>query len=72
MFRPLATALLLLMLAATVAAQDDKIPFQVLSLPPTLGLPDSHAEFCHSIRATMGHLGGQSDRSRRAFATDRF
>ena len=45
MLRPLATALLLLTLAATVAAQDDKVPFQVLSLPPTLGLPDSHQNF---------------------------
>ncbi len=33
------------MLAATVAAQDDKIPFQVLALPPSLGLPESHANF---------------------------
>jgi hypothetical protein len=45
MFRPPATALLLSMLAATAAAQDDKIPFQVLPLPPTIGLPDSHANF---------------------------
>jgi hypothetical protein len=45
MLRPLPTALLLLTLAATVAAQDDKITFQVLSLPPTLGLPDSHENF---------------------------
>lgn len=46
MFRPLRTALLLSMLAAaTVAAQDEKIPFQVLSLPPTLGLPDRHENF---------------------------
>jgi hypothetical protein len=44
-FRPIATALLLATLAATVAAQDDKIPFQVLPLPPTLGLPDSHENF---------------------------
>jgi hypothetical protein len=33
------------MLAATAAAQDDKISFQVLPLPPTIGLPDSHANF---------------------------
>ena len=45
MLRPLATALLLSTLAATVAAQEDKIPFQVLPLPPTLGLPDGHANF---------------------------
>jgi len=45
MFRPIATALLLATLAATVAAQDDKISFQVLPLPPTLGLPDSHQNF---------------------------
>jgi hypothetical protein len=46
MFRPLCTALLLSTLAAAaVVAQDDKIPFQVLSLPPTLGLPDRHENF---------------------------
>jgi len=45
MFRSLATILLLSTLAATAAAQDDKIPFQVLALPPTLGLPDGHANF---------------------------
>jgi hypothetical protein len=45
MFRPLSTALVLSMLAATAAAQDDKISFQVLPLPPTIGLPDSHANF---------------------------
>ena len=32
MFRPLSTALVLSMLAATAAAQDDKISFQVLSV----------------------------------------
>jgi hypothetical protein len=46
MRRLLPTVLLLSTLAAaTVAAQDDKVPFQVLSLPPTLGLPDSHQNF---------------------------
>src|SRR5271170_5688532 len=45
MFRSLATALLLSMLTATAAAQDDKIPFQVLALPPPLGLPDGHTNF---------------------------
>src|SRR5271168_2684600 len=41
MFRLLPTALLLSTLAAaTMAAEDDKVPFQVLPLPPTLGLPD--------------------------------
>ena len=46
MYRPLPTALLLATLAAaTVGAQDDKIPFQVVSLPPSLGLPDSHQNF---------------------------
>lgn len=47
MFRPIpiATALLLCALAATAAAQDDKIPFQVLPLPATLGLPDGHENF---------------------------
>jgi hypothetical protein len=46
MLRPLRTALLLSTLAAAIAvAQDDKIPFQVLPLPPTLGLPDRHENF---------------------------
>jgi hypothetical protein len=45
MFRPVTTALLLCAFAATAAAQDDKIPFQVLPLPPTLGLPDGHENF---------------------------
>ena len=48
MIRALATALLLSALVAAVAAvaaDDDKIPFQVLPLPPTLGLPDGHANF---------------------------
>ena len=46
MSRLLPTALLLSTLAAaTAAAQDGKIPFQVLSLPPTLGLPDRHENF---------------------------
>jgi hypothetical protein len=46
MIRPLATALLLVALGAGVkAAEDDKVPFQVLPLPPTLGLPDRHTNF---------------------------
>jgi len=45
MIRPPATALLLVTLVATVAAEDDKIPFQVLPLPPALGLPDRHDNF---------------------------
>jgi hypothetical protein len=46
MLRPLRTALLLATLAAAIAvAQDDKIPFQVIPLPPTLGLPDRHENF---------------------------
>ncbi len=48
MIRALAAALLLSALVAAVevvAADDDKIPFQLLPLPPTLGLPDSHANF---------------------------
>jgi hypothetical protein len=52
MFRPLAAALFMSMLAATAAAQDDKIPFQVVALPPTLGLPDGHANFV--IRSAQG------------------
>jgi hypothetical protein len=45
MIRPLATALLLSTLVVAVAGEQDKISFQVLPLPPTLGLPDSHANF---------------------------
>jgi hypothetical protein len=46
MSRLLPTALLLSTLAfATAAAQDGKITFQVLLLPPTLGLPDRHENF---------------------------
>ena len=45
MIRPLATALLLSALVTAVAAEDDRIPFQLLALPPTLGLPDSRANF---------------------------
>jgi hypothetical protein len=45
MIRLLATALLLSTIASAMAADDDKIPFQVLPLPPTLGLADSHANF---------------------------
>jgi hypothetical protein len=45
MIRPIATALLLSTLVAAGAAEDDKIPFQVLPLPPTIGLPDSRANF---------------------------
>ena len=43
MFRPL--ALLILILAATAAAQDGKLPFQVLPLSASLGLPDAHTNF---------------------------
>ncbi len=45
MSRSLVPALLLSMLAATVAAQDDKVPFQLIPLAPTLGLPDRHENF---------------------------
>ena len=45
MIRGLAAALLLSALVAATAADDDKVPFQVLSLPPTLGLPDRHENF---------------------------
>jgi hypothetical protein len=45
MFRPLAIALLTSMLAAIATAQDGKIPFQAIPLPPTLGLPDGHTNF---------------------------
>jgi len=45
MIRRLATALLLSALVAAVAAEEDKIAFQVIPLSPTLGLPDSRANF---------------------------
>jgi hypothetical protein len=45
MFRLLAITLLTSMLAVVATAQDDKIPYQVVALPPTLGLPDGHANF---------------------------
>jgi hypothetical protein len=45
MIRSVATTLLLSTLVTAMAADDDKIPFQVLPLPPTLGLPDSRANF---------------------------
>ncbi|HTV95416.1 MAG TPA: hypothetical protein VME42_05420 [Steroidobacteraceae bacterium] len=45
MVRLLKTALLISMLAATAAAQDEKISFQVVPLAPTLGLPDSHETY---------------------------
>jgi hypothetical protein len=45
MSRSLATALLLSMLLTAMAAEDDRIPFQVLSLPPTVGLPERHDNF---------------------------
>jgi len=45
MIRSVATALLLSTLATAMAADDDKIPFQVLPLPTTLGLPDGRANF---------------------------
>ncbi len=40
--------LAVLLAAAQVAAgtaDEDKIPFQLLTLPPSIGLPDSHANF---------------------------
>jgi hypothetical protein len=45
MVRPLAIALLVFMLATIATAQDGKISFQVIPLPPTLGLPESHDNF---------------------------
>src|ERR1700722_15095604 len=45
MFRPLAIALLISMLTTIVTAQDGKIPFEVVPLPPALGLPEGHANF---------------------------
>ena len=45
MLRPLAMALLTFMLTMIARAEDDKVPFQVIPLSPTLGLPDGHANF---------------------------
>jgi hypothetical protein len=45
MFRPLARALLIFMLTTIATAQDGKIPFEVVPLPPTLGLPEGRANF---------------------------
>ena len=45
MFRPLAIALLVFMPTTFATAQDGKIPFQVVPLSPTLGLPESHDNF---------------------------
>jgi len=45
MIRSLATALLLSMFVTAMAAESDKVPFQVLPLPPTVGLPDRHDNF---------------------------
>jgi hypothetical protein len=45
MIRSLAATLLLSALVAALAAEDDKIAFQVLPLPTTLGLPDRHDNF---------------------------
>jgi hypothetical protein len=45
MIRSFVTAFLLFALAASVTAEEDKIPFQTLPLPPTIGLPDRHTNF---------------------------
>jgi hypothetical protein len=45
MVRSLVTAALSFMLAAAMAADEGKISFDVLPLPPTLGLPDRHTNF---------------------------
>ena len=45
MIRALAIALLLSMRVMATAADDNKVTFQVLPLPPTLGLPDRHDNF---------------------------
>jgi hypothetical protein len=45
MFRAPAIALLASTLATFATAQDGKIPFQVIPLAPTLGLPESHTNF---------------------------
>jgi hypothetical protein len=45
MMRFLAILTLLFALSVSVAAEEDKIPFQVLPLPPTIGLPDRHTNF---------------------------
>ena len=45
MFRALAMALLTSMPTTFATAQDGKIPFQVIPLSPTLGLPENHTNF---------------------------
>jgi hypothetical protein len=45
MFRALAMALLASMPTTFATAQDGKIPFQVIPLPPSLGLPENHTNF---------------------------
>jgi hypothetical protein len=44
-FRPIAIVLTLWMFGVSARADDGKIDFQVLLVPPTLGLPDSRANF---------------------------
>jgi hypothetical protein len=43
--RPIAVALVMWMLGASVRADDGKIEFQVLPVSPTLGLPDGRSNF---------------------------
>jgi hypothetical protein len=45
MFRALAMALLASMPTTFATAQDGKIPFQVIPLSPSLGLPENHTNF---------------------------
>jgi hypothetical protein len=45
MFRAAAIALVASILTTFATAQDGKIPFQVIPLSPTLGLPDGHTNF---------------------------
>jgi hypothetical protein len=43
--KPIAIVLIMWMLGASARAEDGKIDFQVLPVPPTLGLPDARSNF---------------------------
>ena len=45
MSKPIAIVLIMWMLGASARAEDGKIDFQVLPVPPTLGLPDARSNF---------------------------
>ena len=45
MNKPIAIVLIVWMLGASARAEDGRIDFQVLPVPPTLGLPDARSNF---------------------------